>query len=500
MQTNVVKNLQTNKSNLKFIIGLQCCIIIFLIYFRLLYEPFESNAESLIYPFSCIFFGLTLWSFWSWNLLTKNLFNPYLLFVLSATLFNGGQIILEVFHLNENGILGNWEFASDLSLEDILNTVFLIILSMATFHLGALICLAKFKLNYPQKNVYENQFNSRSEKSYIIGTRLLYLSFLPALFVIRNTISIVLSSGYTSLYQQESATSFSAAPSILADFLVPGALFLLAGSKEKPKGRLVSATIIILYAITQFFVGERNQAVMPLIAFAWLWHQLISPIPKAFLFGTGSLIMFVVFPLIAATRSTALGSDRFSINFLLESFSSIDNPAFAAIAEMGGSILPVVYTLQLVPSVRNFQMGADYLYALFTIVPNVFGKLHPTVARGLAEKWLTAEVNPDFAFSNGSYGYTFIAEAYLNFGAIGAPIALGVIGFLFTKLTLWVITSNDPAKMAMLASFLSFFLFYARAESALIIRPLVWYSIIPYLGVNLISPSFPKRLKKRVIK
>lgn len=484
-----------NQSTLRLVLIVQISIFLCLVLFRLLYGRFVFDAELLIYPFSCCFLGLTIWSFWSWYFLTRSLFNPYLLFLLSAILFNGGLIILEVFHLNPDGILGDWELYSELSYEDILNTIFLIIIGLTAFHAGGLVCLSKFQaINTEFNNLEGTEYRSRSKNSYLTGLWILCLSFLPALIVIRNTVSVVLSSGYTSLYQQESTTSFSAAPKILADFLVPGAFFTLAGSKENLKGRQISRMIIVVYTMIQFFIGSRNQAVMPMISFIWLWQQMIAPIPKTFLIGLGSVIMFVFFPLIAATRSSAIGSDRFSINFLIDSFTSIENPAIAAISEMGGSILPVIYTIILVPSQRSFQMGADYIYALFTIVPNVFGKLHPTIARGLAERWLTAEVNPYFAFNNGSYGFTFIAEAYLNFGWIGAPIALFIIGFLFAKLTLWAVTSNDPAKMAMLASFLSFFLFYARAESALVIRPLVWYSFLPYCCVNWRN-SYPRKAK-----
>lgn len=500
---NTAKSANNNKFNPgKIVIWLQCSILIALVFFRLLNEQFESQAESLVYPFCCLLCGLTVWSFWSWYILTKSLFNPYLLFFLSAFLFNGGQALLEVFHLNENGILGDWGSSvgllSDLSSAGILNALFLVILGLVSLHLGALLSLETVKENNSLCSFDKQAFISRSKNSYVIGRRLLWISLLPAIVTLQKTISIVISSGYTSLYASEnffSATSVNAAPDILAAFLVPASLFLVAGSKEKPKGRLISATIILLYAITRFFLGQRNQAAMALIAFAWIWHQLIRPLPQTLLLGTGSLMVFVVFPLIGAARE-AVGNERLSINSLLETFSSINNPGIAAISEMGGSVLTVFYTLQLVPNDRDFQMGADYLYALFTLVPNVFGKLHPSVARGLPSNWLTEQVSPYFAASGGSYGFSFIAEAYLNFGWVGAPIALALIGFMFAKFTLWAIRSNDPAKMASVASFLSFFLFYARAESSIIVRSLVWYSLLPYLGVCLLNRSSSKKLAR----
>ncbi len=492
---NSTKTVKPNKSTRKIIILIQCFILTVLILFHFLYEPFDFQSESLIYPFCCLLCGLTIWSCWSWYILTKSLFNPYLLFLLSAILFNSGQAVLEVFHLNKDGILGDLDFLLDLSSKNILDTLFLIILGLGAFHLGALIRLAIVKDHSDNCKIEKKDFTLRSRNSYVIGWRLLFLSFFPAIFVLKNSIMVVLSSGYHSLYLQESATSFTAAPKILADFLVPASLFLLAGSKEKPKGRLVSGTMIFIYVMTNFFLGQRNQAVMPLVSFAWIWHRLIHPIPKTFLLGMSSLITFVIFPLVAITRNTA-GQNRLSITVLLEAFSSIDNPFIASISEMGGTMLTIAYTIQLVPSNRNYQMGTDYLYALLTLIPNVFGKLHPTIARGLDEKWLTEEISPYLASIGGSVGFSFIAEAYLNFGWVGTPIALGVIGFFFVNLILWAVRYNDPAKMAMLASFISFFLFYTRSESALVVRPLVWYSLIPYLGVYVLNTSLSKRLAR----
>ncbi|WP_377476697.1 MAG: O-antigen polysaccharide polymerase Wzy [Microcoleus anatoxicus] len=478
---DTAKTVKLDQGSLIIILG-QFCIHAILIISCILYEPLNFQTESLIYPSSCFLLLLTLWVFWSWSFITKSLFDPYILFFIAALLFNGGQIILEIFSLNENGILDN-----KFSTETILKTIFLVDIGLASFHLGALISAAKTrKINCSINNSKKATTNSTTRNTYLIGFCLLGISFFPAIVVLRQAISVVASGGYFGLYEQEIGTSFSAAPSVLAGFLVPSAIFILAGSKEKMKGRLISGCIIVIYSATKFFLGERNQAVMPLLAFASLWHKSISPLPKTFLLSTGSLIMFIVFPLVAATRNVS-GKDRLSIDFLVETFSSINNPALTSLSEMGGSMMTVAHTIDLVPSIRGFQMGAEYFYALLTLMPNFFGKIHPTIARGIPDVWLVWEIEPEFAARGGSFGFSFIAEAYLNFGWFGAPIALGVMGFLFAKFTLWAARSGEAARMATVASYTSFFLFFARAESALVVRSLVWYSLCPYFSVCLLG-------------
>src|SRR6266576_4004094 len=92
------------------------------------------NAEDLIYPASLLILLIYVWSLWSWNLFNRSLFDPYTLFLTSVALFNGGQAFLEVFHLNENGILAG-AFAS----ETILKSLLLVAMGISGLHLGALL-------------------------------------------------------------------------------------------------------------------------------------------------------------------------------------------------------------------------------------------------------------------------------------------------------------------------------------------------------------------------
>lgn len=467
--------------NIMLIICVHMFVCVGLVASAILYQQLNSESESLIYPLCCFLLVLTIWCFWSWFAITKTLFSPYILFFISALLFNGGQAIAEIFNANQNGILDG-EFTSNSLLE----TIFFVNLGLAFFHLGALISTDKEKVIY---QVHESQTEkkiSNIKESYQIGWALLSISFLPSLLLLKESLTTVLSAGYFALYQKDEVTSFAAAPAILAGFLVPSALFILAGSKDNTKGKIVSGSVIIFYAMIYFFLGKRNVAVMPLLAFAWLWHQSISPIPKTLLFSVSGFLLFIVFPLVGSSRNSA-GADRLSLDVLLETLYSINNPVIAAITEMGGSMNTIAYTIELVPKVREFEMGADYFYALLTLVPNLFWKLHPSIARGSPSVWLVWEIRPDFAASGGGLGYSFLAEAYRNFGWFGAPIALALIGFIFAKLIIWATRRGELSKMAMVASFTSSFLFYARSESAPIVRSLVWYSVFPYIGVVLLS-------------
>jgi oligosaccharide repeat unit polymerase len=177
------------------------------------------------------------------------------------------------------------------------------------------------------------------------------------------------------------------------------------------------------------------------------------------------------------------------MQFWTDSWRTIDNPAINSISEMGGSMKTVAYSLQLVPSVRQYDYGRSYIYALLTIFPNLFWKVHPTMSHGQLSDWLIREVDPYVASRGGGLGFSFIAEAYVNFGWIGGALQLALLGFLLSRLMVRVDKTSQPHELAAVACVLAFLLLYVRNEAATITRGLVWYALAPYLLVCILGRS-----------
>lgn len=456
----------------------QCWIVASLVCAGLLRNVFVLELESAVYLMCVLLGGQSLWSIWSWRIVSGRLFDPYIIFLGAAILFNAGQVFLEIFQLNSYGLM-NGVFSAEITLE----TVYLVSLGLAVFHLGALAGILSDRSDVVTPP--HHRTGIQPEDLRTVGWLLLSVSIIPTLMEFRNALSVVISSGYFGLYQQEVKTSFDALTRVLATFLVPASLFLLAGNNKNRAYILLSIAVIAGYVLTEMFLGARAKAALPLIAYAWLWHRHVRPIPTSWLVSVGLILLVVAFPLLAAVRNVN-GIDRLSLGFLVDAYLSIENPAIAALTEMGGTMKTVAYTLDLVPYYRPFDMGSGYFYALLTVVPNLFWDVHPSIAHGLPSDWLIWMVDPYQARLGGGFGFSFIAEAYLNFGWFGAPLALGVVGLLYARLILWSIRDGNLARMTMLACFVSFFPFYVRQEASSQIRILVWYSILPYFGAYLI--------------
>ncbi|PZU94469.1 MAG: hypothetical protein DCE90_14585 [Pseudanabaena sp.] len=500
-----IKSLSYSQTKL-VILACQMGIIIFLCVLGILEHQSFFDAATVIYPFCILFVIIVFWCFLSWTILTKSFFSPYILFLIAAVLFNGGHIFLEVLNINSLGILSN-QFSS----ETIVQTIFLVILSIASLHFGSLLSIttvnsisAKTVNNLEEESLTTNLsgkfFNQKLPASQDIrklGWILLAISIIPTVLLLRSSILAVATSGYVALY--EASASEGGVMKILSTFTIPSALFLLAGSRQNPSSRRIAVLLILIYALIYNFLGQRTNGFLPLVSLAWLWHHLIKPLPKKIFFPIIFFMAFIVSPLIAEIRG-GLGIERFSLNSIIEKFISLENPISKTLFEFGNSMQTIAYTLELVPARKDFNMGLDYLYALFTLVPNIgFGGLHPSIARGVPSVWLSAEVTPRAVKQGIFLGYSFIAEAYLNFGWLITPIFMAIFGFYLGKLVLWATRSKEPAKMALLASFLPSLLFFCRQESTQIVRPFVMYSLAPYLGILLLHRSRIKGLNFSIV-
>lgn len=456
---------------------------------------FHLTDADLIYPLSMLLLVAFGWSLWSWKKVTGSIFDPYGLFLIAAFFFNAGSAFTYTFGLNTTGLMIlDFSFPPDVTLQ----TLLLVFLGLAAFHLGGLLIAARHDGKLFPAATTEDEESPCAEEIRFVGWALIVISAVPMALLLKQSISVVLTSGYFALYQQDYATGLQASTQFLSSFLVPGALVLLAGSKRARSGRAVSMGVIALYALVQLFLGSRYHAVGPVIAYVWLWHRTIRPIPRTLLWGASAFVFIFVFPVVAATRDTS-GADRLSASTLLNAFSGVNNPLVAILGETGGTMVTVAHTLTLVPEVRGYDFGQQYSFAVFTLVPNLFWSIHPAVAHGLASDWLVWLVDPSFAASGGGFGYSFIAEAYLNFGWVGAIAFLGVVGYFFAKLVFWACRSGAPARLAVVASFTGFVIFWARGESIDVVRPLVWYSLVPYLLIRLVAYIDSRRVEPLVI-
>jgi oligosaccharide repeat unit polymerase len=448
--------------------------------------PMQMNAldygEGMIRILSMVFVVTSLWCLWSWYRLSGSLFDPYSLFFLAAVAFNGGQLFLEVLGINDGGLL-NGRFAPDV----LVSTIHLVLTCIVAMHLGALLgAKADKRLNYQEEHGLGNLIASAAATRWV-GWGLLAVSTLPTIIYLRQSLATVIAKGYAAIYFQGIPVGLDAAWRVLSIFFVPGALFLLAGSRGIVVNTVLAAAGLVGYSIACFAIGDRGGGGYAFVGLVWLWHKSIRALPT-WKVVVVLLAIAVLLPVVGSMRSLG-GDQRLSLTTFVETLFSLDNPIVALVKELGTTMRTVAYTIMFVPGERNFDYGLGYLRATMTLVPSLYWVTTETYS-----SWLVWTVAPRFASLGGGLGFSFIAEAYANFGWIGSVVFTFLLGYALSRLARWVDLSEDPARRALAASFIAFTIQYARGESAGEIGRLFWAVLVPYLVAKHIA-SLRQRMR-----
>jgi len=446
----------------------------------------QSGWATDPYPFHLALTAICCWLLLTWVAVGEEMLSPYGLFMISSLLFGAGQSFLEVVGMNPDGYL-------DGRYPDEVVTVTLIvsIVGLSALHAGALSALW---FTRRRSSAFHAPISDRSRELRLLGRVMLIAALPPTCVQLWSVRSLVLQGGYGALYQVSAPTGFGAIPQILATLLVPGALFLYAGTTGRAREQRFAAAVLLVYSALQMMIGYRSTGAMPIAAWLWLRHRCVKPVPLRSLAIVCAVMLGIIFPAIREIRGAA-GQDRLSVQYFSEAYRAVDNPVISMFREFGGTARVVADTISLVPESRPYDYGASYGYAALTIFPNLFWDIHPSVRHGTISDWLIWTVEPASAAAGGGLGYSDIAEGYFNAGWSGVLITLFVIGWGLCRAQAW---ANDLSRITIVAIVTAFLLRWPRDEAASMIRPIVWFGLLPYLsivflvGLNQVREGVPR--------
>jgi len=410
--------------------------------------------------------------------------------LISTILFNGGHFFIKLFNPFKPVILVGYSplcghFHNSIMIE----TMVMVLWGISAMHLGALwisYTNSKLKIKYSPAIVKDK----RRDFWYIspnalktAGYLLLVIAALPAFLWIGACVKIALSGGYKALFLAE--IGYGSSIRILMTLLIPSIFLLLIGSRDDRKTRLLSVGLILLYSSAFFITGDRSKAIMPLLAYLWIWHIGIQKLSQKFFIVAGSFLLLVVLPIVQLVRAFE-GYSGISFDTLIDILRQIENPAKFMLMTMGNSMGAIAHTIHLVPSVHNFGFGETYLRGISTIFPNLFWLEHPG-SNFMGGDWFLWHVSPASVFSSRrGLGYSIIAEAYYNFGMFGVPFIMLLWGASVAKLTVWAQKGRYLSKIAFAGCFGAFIMQIPRGWIAYAFRPLVWYAFIPLVLARII--------------
>jgi oligosaccharide repeat unit polymerase len=453
------------------------------------FPPYGVDPASVAYGAAIAVSLMCFWCLLSWKLSGGLIFEPYALFLIAAICFNAGHILLFA-----SGVNIPTSLMTGFSSETSLMTMMVIALGLSSFHFGGL--LANWRRRGKYAAVPATQREIRLRAITLVGLVMFAISLPAWLYMTYSRVDRAMQYGYfLASFGMSTPTGLAHLPELLANALAPAMVFLVVGGRAMTALRRGSLLVMLIFSAATLFTGSKGPAVMALLAFAWVWHTAIRPLRKTLVAAGAITLAVVVIPLTTAIREVA-GRDRASLEAVTSAYLEINNPVVAFLSETGWTATTVAHTIELVPAVRGYDYGESYMYSALAVLPNPAGGLHPAREHGFLADWLVTSLAPEYAARGGGWGFSFIAEAYANFGLYGAPVALALIGYLLGHLFTSARFSSDPAWIATVGACLCSCLLYARGESGLLLRDIVWYAFIPLLLVGLVTRKYFRRASR----
>lgn len=387
------------------------------------YSLFDASEVSLkimgVIGLAQLFFSI-----YSWSKLTEVSFSPYIVFLFAAYVFTFGQSILYIF----DKVSPAEDLMEQFSCSRIYPAQNLTLIFLAFFHIGAILSLNSKQhqslISDERSDAY--YINNQVKGVKTIGKIFIAISIVPFIIETYKTFTIASVFGYGGLYEQEARIGVSNIVSILSQYFLPGILCLLLVENKKT-ARLFYVSIIVLDIIFWMYVGGRTTGVILCAMLILYYHLCVKRIKlkQALVLGIAAYLFVSLLSVIGDNRST-------SNRTLTQTFSSEvweGEAFFGAISEMGGSMFPMITTMEIVPDSQKYKMGTSYLASLTSVIPNLgFWDLHPAMKYGNMNGWLQDSLDIQYG-----PGFSMVAEAYVNFGAFGFIIMM-ILGFVFARI------------------------------------------------------------------
>jgi oligosaccharide repeat unit polymerase len=419
--------------------------------------------------------GLVLiWLVSSYYSLRCGLFTPYGIFLIAAIAFNASAPVLYLIDQGKTGFLRN-VFAGELEVKILV----VVTLGLMFMHLGAVLALRSPRMRFQLGSL---TFPKNPQWRWMAWL-FMAIGIIPSAMQLRTNLASSTANGYITLFR-DAPTGAAATIPLLALYLIPGIMFTAAAGLRTITARLLVSALVCILVLTDFFLGYRSQATSLLVAYVWLINRCVWKLPRSLLIG-GSIMLLLIFPAVAVMRS-ATADERLSQTTWIQTFEKVDDPVINSLQEMGSTLRTVGHVIRLVPESRNYDLGLSYFWSLTGVVPNFTGGLHPGAQHSLAN-WLSYTVDPYMAQLGGGMGFSFLAEAYLNFGWFGIVMMPALIGYAVSTLDQRAESRLDPLVFAGLATLLVFLPKYARADSAEVARYAIWYCLVPFWCCKLVQ-------------
>lgn len=462
---------------LNIAINIFIIILLYLFYLSIMeYSLLDKGENNIILINILTIFALILLFYFVvlWGKITDMAFNLFTVFLISYFLFTLGQPLLFLFNQTPSVNL----FAR-VEPSTIIKAELYTIICFVSIYIGALLyfLLTRRKVKEINYKPIEKQITLSLFRK--LGIILFILTIIPTIYYLISRYQITETFGYGAIYNNLDRTLIFRISSFFSEYFTICLVMLIIGFKDYKKVSSLLILITILFSTAYFLVGERAFPTGILVGIMWFRYTIIQKVKWSTFIKIiiPILVLLLIYPIIGEMRNE--GVITFSSIKSSATDQTQNNAIVESIGTFGYSMFPLVKTMELVPNNNSYQLGLSYIYALTTIIPNVFGGVHIGAQKSSLGTWLMNELN-----MNSGPGYSIPAEAYYNFGLfpVGGMMILGII-------FAWLLTikPTDKDKFIKIFFVLSFFIMNVTAPRSQFLGTVrdVFYLILP-IGIIII--------------
>ena len=348
--------------------------------------------------------------------LSGKILNLCTVFLIFLYIFSFGQILL--FSI---GIDKSYLFVFKVSnYNDIYWAEYYSILSLILFHIGQMVFISA-----PFKNLTKDKDETNSLRFIaILG---LILSVAPFIYNLLSKFIVSMTSGYSALYTQGYAQN--SIIYYLSNFFIPS-IFIVYYYNDKKIIQNAISIILLLIIIMDLLIGARGDAFTILTAFLLLKYTSGEAIGKKQLFKIiiATILVITIIPIIANYRSAEDKSIKSLATISSETlFNQNKSPIVSTIAELGGSIHPLILTKKIIPQREPYKYGESYAASIAMIIPSKLLGGYSMADKAALDIWLQDKLKMTYG-----PGYSLFAETYYNFGYYGGIVFSFALGLFFS--------------------------------------------------------------------
>ena len=152
-------------------------------------------------------------------------------------------------------------------------------------------------------------------------------------------------------------------------------------------------------------------------------------------------------------------------------------------------MFPLINVMLLVPDSYPFRFGTSYLYSFTTVIPNLgMWKIHPAVSKANLGIWLKDVLGLRYG-----PGFSFAAEAYINFGWFGIIVLFILGGFYGWFFSLVDKKQDNPAILVFVFTVFVLVTMTTRNSFVGTVRAFLYVSLPLYIAIMLVRNSIEKK-------